>query len=413
MGCGETDELIELSIKNAPDPFVELNEEIDAGQFTVNLKINGKEQNDLPITDPLFEVTGLVNGKLDTSSPGKKTITVAYGAQTVAFEYIVANFLVRTYDELENAVSQEGEFVVLMNDISVNSSGTGISIPKDSVKTLELNGHVLSFMPDLSGTTELIKNEGVLTIQDSSDEKNDGSGTGVITNKALNPDDKWSDEDPEHPFPFYANNTITNKGQLTIESGLIENLTSSGAAYAIDNNSNTSDAVVSVKGGKIVSPRNFAIRMFANSTKHKNVVNVSGGVIEGIRAIWLQLPGASGEEKLAEMKISGGTLRSIDEEYNLAIYSYTFGDSFGKTKITITGGIFEGDVAFTGGSRKTPTETVVVSGGYFRGRYGVYSYGLMEPFITGGTFASNPSDYVDSKTHQVNVKDGEYVVNAK
>lgn len=160
MGCGETDELIELSIKNAPDPFVELNEEIDAGQFTVNLKINGKEQNDLPITDPLFEVTGLVNGKLDTSSPGKKTITVAYGAQTVAFEYIVANFLVRTYDELENAVSQEGEFVVLMNDISVNSSGTGISIPKDSVKTLELNGHVLSFMPDLSGTTELIKNEG-------------------------------------------------------------------------------------------------------------------------------------------------------------------------------------------------------------------------------------------------------------
>ena len=37
------------------------------------------------------------------------------------------------------------------------------------------------------------------------------------------------------------------------------------------------------------------------------------------------------------------------------------GDSFAKTKITITGGTFDGDVALTGGSSKAPMETVEVS----------------------------------------------------
>ncbi len=409
----KTTNIIELTISKAPEGYIKLNEDIDANQYTVNLKANGEEHKDLPITDSKLNVSGLVNGKLNTSSVGRKTITISYGTKTLTIIYNVVNFIVNNYEELKEAISQEGEIIVLMNNISVDNTKTGITISKDTKKTLELNGHTISFKPDLSSTTELIKNNGTLTIQDRTDISKNGGGTGLITNKALNPDDDWSDEDPNHPFPSYANNTITNSGELIIESGLIENTTSGGAAYAIDNNSGNNHAIVNVKGGKVLATDNFALRMYANSTTYNNIVNVTGGILEGARAIWLHLPGSSGAEKLAEINISGGTLKSSDEEYNLAIYSYTFGDSFAKTKITITGGNFEGDVAFTGGTKKTPTETVIISGGHFKGNYGAYSYGEMGPFITGGTFKANPNDYVNLETHQISTVNDEYVVTAK
>lgn len=411
--CRKPSQEIELSIKNAPEAYIKLNDDVDASQYMISVKVNEKEEIDMSLTDSRLNVTGLVNGKLDTSTVGEKTITITYNTKTVLIKYYVANFLVRTYEELNEAVSSDGELIVLMDNIAINSSGTGIAIAKDKVKTIELNGHTLSFMPDLAGTTELIKNEGTLTIQDSSDVNKDGSGTGVITNKALNPDDDWSDEDPNHPFPFYANNTITNMGELIVESGIIENATEGGAAYAIDNNSTISDAIVIVNGGKIVASKNFAVRLYANSKTFNNKINVLGGVLEGIRAIWLQLPGSAGDEKLAEINISNGLLRSLDEDFNLTIYSYTFGDSFEKTTITITGGTFEGDIALTGGQRKIPTEKITVTGGRFKGNYGIYSYGVMGPFITEGRFKADPSDYVNLDTHKVNTVNGEYVVTSK
>lgn len=413
VGCEKEPEITELVLVKGPAAFVKLNDEVDASQILVNLKVKGKEHNNLPITDEKLKVTGLVNGKLDTSSVGEKTLTITYDNEVIKLKYIVADFLVKTFAELEAALSQSKSFIVLMDNIFVSNTGTGITINKEQEIILELNGHTMSFTPDLSGTTELIKNYGKLTIQDYSDTKKDGTGNGVITNKALSPDTSWSDENPEHPFPFYANNTITNMGTLIIESGRIENTTEGGAAYAIDNNSGTSEANVTINGGQIIGTKNFAIRMFANSATHNNVVNVTGGVIEGTRAIWLQLPGSSGVEKRAKINVTDGLLRSIDSQYNLAIYSYTHGDSFAKTKISITGGTFEGDVGLTGGSLKTPTETVTVTGGYFKGKNGIYSYGTMSPFIMGGTFKADPSEYVDLETYTVEAVDGEYIVSKK
>lgn len=60
--------------------------------------------------------------------------------------------------------------------------------------------------------------------------------------------------------------------------------------------------------------------------------------------------------KLATINISGGTLKTTDtSDYKNVIYSYTFGDSFAKSNITITGGTFEGNIDLTGGSLKNPT----------------------------------------------------------
>jgi len=403
VSCTEN---VELILENTNEKFFELNETIDASIYKVTLKINGTETNNLPITDSRFEVTGLVDGKLDTSTLGEKEIVVKYNEVELKINYEVVDYVVNNYEELVNAVNGEGKYIVLMKDIVVTDGATAIHIKKGKEKVLELNGHSLSFASNLSSATDLIKNEGTLTIKDCTDVNKDGTGKGLITNKALNPD-------KTHEFPYYANNTISNFGNLIIESGYLENTTEGGASYVIDNLSTINNAILQINGGKIVSPKNFAVRLYANSTIYKNTVTITNGILEGIRAIWLQLPGSSGEKKLAEINISGGTLKSIDIEYYLAIYSYTFGDSFENTNINISGGTFIGNIAFTGGTKKIPTENVSITGGYFKGNYGVYSYGNMEPFIKGGRIVADPSEYVDLNTYEVNIVDGEYVVNER
>jgi hypothetical protein len=69
--------------------------------------------------------------------------------------------------------------------------------------------------------------------------------------------------------------------------------------------------------------------------------------------------------------------------------------------IDISGGTFNGDIGLTGGLNKNNLETLNISGGTFNGVYGFYSYGdeakaLEAITVTGGTFMSDPSDYLDA-----------------
>ena len=66
--------------------------------------------------------------------------------------------------------------------------------------------------------------------------------------------------------------------------------------------------------------------------------------------------------------INGGVFNSTSD---LTIYSYSYGNSFANTNITITGGTFEKNVAF-GGGYKGDQETVIVTGGVFNGDLGRY-----------------------------------------
>ncbi|NLG82834.1 MAG: hypothetical protein GX490_10035 [Bacilli bacterium] len=409
IGCRKIEDITEdtpkkvpeLIINQAPETYYEVNTEVDASNIKVKLKINGDEQI-LPLTDSKLTVTGLVDGKLDTTSVGEKTITVKYDTATLTISYQVADKLVNDFTEFKTAIEEVQGLIVLMDNIAVETSETGLIVPKDHVKTLELNGHTLSFTTSYEGTTALITNLGTLIIQDNTDIKKDGTGSGINTNKALNPDDDWKDEDPNHPYPTYANNTITNRGTLIVESGRIENTTGGGATYPIDNNSTTSDAIVYIRGGAIIQPKDAAIRLYANSSQYENVVNVINGVIDGSRGIMIHAHGK------AELNISNGYVRGTDPTYKLVIYSWTQTYGFKDTKITITGGKFDGNVYFTGGSNKTIPETVSITGGEFLGE--VASYGTMAPFITGGKFKVDPSDYVDLTTHEVKQVEEEYVV---
>jgi len=104
---------------------------------------------------------------------------------------------VTTEEELRTALGNGGD-ITLAADIEVKA---GLVINSGKDVTLNLGGKTLSYKPDDKGTTALITNEGSLTIE----------GQGTITNKATNPDNDWSADNPNDPYPVYANNTISNK----------------------------------------------------------------------------------------------------------------------------------------------------------------------------------------------------------
>ena len=288
--------------------------------------------------------------------------------------------------------------VVLTSTLTFNAGTTVV---------LDLNGHTISGVSDVANHS-LIVNKGILTIKDSSASA-DALGTGKISYTYTGAADTSFSK---------GNYTIVNSaGTLTVESGTIENLTDSSLSHmidAIDNNSTGGETVLTVNGGYIFSNNRYGIRMFANHKTAKNIVVVNGGKVEGNgRGIWIHLPGSNTETvPAAELTITGGEVATRDTDgYNMAVYSYTYGNNFGNTKITVTGGTLTGDIAMTGGSNKTTTETVSVTGGTFTGDYGIYTYGeITEGFIFGGSFAGEiDPEYLADGVNLVQDENGNYV----
>ena len=197
------------------------------------------------------------------------------------------------YVTLQDAFDKGGNVKVL-TDISL---AEGVTVAEGKTVVLDLNGKKISRDTEAAISSAAITNNGNLTIKDSSE-----PSTGKVTAFAANPDTQ--------AIPYYASNTITNCGVLTVLSGTIENSTGdeARAAFPIDNNSTSRDAIVNIEGGTITG--RGAIRQFANSTTHKNEVNVKGGEVSGSSyAIWVQNPG-SGDPKAA-LNIEGGELSKI------------------------------------------------------------------------------------------------------
>ncbi len=256
---------------------------------------------------------------------------------------------VASTDELTAAIAAGGNIALTADVVSKN---TTLTIAKDKDVTIDLNGNTLSGVNTAAGTSALIKNSGELTI----------TGNGTITVLAEHPDTDW---DPEG-FPTYASNTISNSGNLTIGEGIrIENQTAQGgASYAIDN---YAGATLTINGGEIIqSGGDVAIRMNTASATAENKVTINGGTISGKRAIWIHLAGSSNATApKTTLEINGGELSGTQ----MCIYSYSYGNSFANTNVTINGGTFNGDVQF-GGGYKGDSETVTVTGGTFNGEIG-------------------------------------------
>ena len=261
--------------------------------------------------------------------------------------YNGADAVATTATEVSSALANGGT-IVLAADVVMQEM---VSIPSDKEVVLDLNGKTLAGAFSNNGGSALIKNSGSLTIKN-----------GTVVALAEYPDVDWGTEG----FPAYATNTISNSGKLVIEEGaVIENQTlKGGASYAIDCYPG-SDLIVN--GGTIKQTGgDVAIRMFANSNTVSTKVTINSGSISGKRAIWVQLPSSNASnQRMVDLTINGGTLSGTQ----MAIYSYSYGDSFAKTNVTITGGTFNGDIQF-GGGYKGDTENVTITGGTFNGEVG-------------------------------------------
>ncbi|MGI5918362.1 MAG: hypothetical protein ACOX8N_01705 [Christensenellales bacterium] len=227
----------------------------------------------------------------------------------------MAETTVTTVEQLKSALGTSGD-IVLGADIDAGdiAKGSFFTVPSGVTVTLDLNGHILQGTRTDKGNTQLIENKGTLTIKDSK------SGGKLLIDSTT--DDDWNS---------YCT-VIANYGTMNVESGTLLNTGSTDMSYAIDNNSNIGDAVLTVSGGMIRSDNYIAIRQFANSTTFKNIVTVKGGTIYGaVRGIWLQQTSVA--NKLASLIIEGGTV----EGGMAAVDAYLMGTD--GVDITITGGV--------------------------------------------------------------------------
>lgn len=308
------------------------------------------------------------------------------------------------FGSLQEAINAgDNQTITLVEDVVLD---TPLQVAQGSSVTIDLNGKTIYQTATSASESHLmaVKSGGSLTIQN-----------GTLSFAATTPDTQWGGEG-QPPYPGYANNTITNQGTLILENTTVENKTSKGgASYVIDN---YAGANLIINDGTILtqSGGDIAIRMFNGGSGAINVT-INGGTITGYRAVWIQL--ASNNTAIApimNLTVNGGTLTSIDQTYNQAVYSYSYGNDMQNVHINVTGGTFNGDIALTGGANKTNLETLNISGGLFNGQWGFYSYGedakaLEAITVTGGTFMTDPSSYLDAGYTAVETN-GQWTVSA-
>ena len=253
----------------------------------------------------------------------------------------------------------------------------GVTVAAGKNITLDLNGHTISQTGPMAGAGYLIKNQGTLTLKDSTDTAKNGTGTGKMTTSSENPD--------TGDIPSYANNLISNYGTLTIESGNYKSFTNAGyASFVVDN---YSGGTANIAGGKLSNTAEYAyvVRMFLNSTTAENALNISGGIIEGSYAVWMQYP--NGNANKASLNVSGGTIIAND---GYAVYAGTAGNNArdaSEVTVSFTGGTVGGSGVWLGSD--PAFKSLEVTGGTYAS-FGASA--VNSGFISGGIYHEKPNE---------------------
>ena len=281
------------------------------------------------------------------------------------------------FETIVEAVSaaEKDDVIKLISNVEL---GETVVIPADKDVVLDLCGYIVSMEDSSRAAACAIKNNGNLTIKDSS-----RGGEGKITFVSTTPSASYG----------YSTSAVINTGALTVKSGNIENTTVGGASYAIDTAWYTSDTSITIEGGTITS-QSTSVRQVPFSATAKNVLTIKGGTITGGFA-GVQTHNISNAEYLAEVNIIGGTITGTYAYYTY--YSCVTGHRY--TDIDISGGNFNGYVfIYNGntGSSAVDFENVSISKGLFNGGVYVYTYDSEDiekyiPAITGGDYTEDPS----------------------
>ena len=315
------------------------------------------------------------NTDAETATAYPYTVMAApnYVAQIVTDNGLTTNKYASLADAIAAVPANGTEMTIAM--LADEAVVSGVTIAAGQNIVLELNGKTISGNTDSTSTYALITNRGTLTIQDNTDTNCDGTGTGLITTYITNPD--------TGDVPGYASNTISNYGNLTVKSGKIVNNGSGYACYAIDNLANGSgNTILNIEGGRMqqMNAYTYAVRLMCNSTTYTNIANVSGGVIEGGYALWVQTPNANANK--AALNISGGTLNARD---GAALYVGGTKADNSNISIGISGGEINGTGVIIQGPLTGTYGNVEITGGKIEK---VLCGANVEEFISGGVFHS-------------------------
>ncbi len=367
------------------------------------------ENCNYPGGDPVVSISGgtMVSTNADAvvsygnEGVGKEPVvafaTGGFYSNQIPQEYCAEGYICAPFNE-ELYIVREAEYVAQIGDVKYESLAEAVAaVPTDGTETtitmignetinvnlgpeisanqnviLDLNGMTITQTAPDASVSYLIQNKGTLTIMDSSDTNKDGTGTGKMKSTAEKPSTSYG----------YATNLISNRGNLTIESGYLESATRY-ASYVVDNYTN-GNAVIN--GGHLYNYFTSAIRLFCNSTTADNAVTVNGGTVEGYCTIWVQ--GANNNKNKGSLTINGGHFKTTEKKVVEGTTSIVDSDSYiymypsnENMSITITDGTFDTNFATWGDGN------VSILGGTFNGY--VYCEDK-EQFILGGLFIDEP-----------------------
>lgn len=255
--------------------------------------------------------------------------------------------------------------VTLLSNIHVDYEGTLMSVAKFQRVTLDLNGDSIFGSTTAPANSAVITNYGTLTIIDS-------QGTGFMSNRSDNPD--------VSECPTYGNYILNNFGTLTINGGTFYSYTPGAAAYPLNN---TQGATAIINGGHLYNPAACAIRLYCGtgSKEDNNHLVISGGLIEGYCAIWIQTLD-NGEAPKVTLDMTGGEIRSRTNCYYYA--NNPNPDNKATCTLQNAGGYMH--VSSYAGSAKTNASNVTmnITGGVINENFYVVGGGNIN--ISGGRF---------------------------
>ena len=291
----------------------------------------------------------------------------------VAHNIITDKYYTTLADAVADVPANEPQTIEMLMDHEI-AAQTGVTIASDQNIVLDLNGFTVKVNVNEESESQVITNKGTLTITDSSEE-----GTGTLTNEIAEgvKADYWG-----YYGCDYRMNIITNKGNLTIESGTIENKDkgdtgdSGDSAFAIANDNSEGNATLIVNGGKAIA-QYIAVGFLCLSETNENNIQVTGGEIRGgFSGIYTLVSGTEIYQRKGSLTISGGHVygRYYSFTDDTPQFRNKANEVFANIKYEISGGDIEsdGDENFS---------ILCVFDDSFEG------------FVTGGYFKPNPGDW--------------------
>ena len=212
------------------------------------------------------------------------------------------------------------------------TGGSGFVIPAGKDVTIDLNGKTISGYRDTATSTQIILNNGNLTLKDSQPRASWGSIE--MSSNAMG---------VGHDTGSY--NISNNQGTVTIESGRYINLGGADVPYVINNmpgGSSTEPAVVNIYDGYFESTGSSVFRMYTWYSPVDNIVNIYDGEFYGWGSVgWIQTgnnnPASTGK---FELNVYDGDFHGGNTGVFYVSYHYRADANYPDVSINIEDGNF-------------------------------------------------------------------------